>query len=535
MIQDVIKIKLLKKIFVFLLILTVIFSFSGCNKDKGENRVMRYDVKHGTPDIDPQFSTSDTAKKIIANTFEGLFRYNSKGEIENLLAESYSLSPDKKIYTFNIKKDVKWSNGEPLTAKDFEYAFKRMFNLQALSPYAVNYTSIKNAYKILNGQYKSNMLGVSCPDKYTLKIELESPNPYFISLLTHNAAMPCNEKFLVESKGRYGLDKDHIIFNGPFVLKAWDEEEIRIRRNNEYYDKKDVICAGVNFYIDRENPKDLFFKNKSDCCFLNESDIEQAEKDKKNIIKFENTSLQLIFNQENKFFSNNNIRKAFGYAVDISKIESDEFFTVEKNLIPDIINTPIGKYRDIAGDVSYSKRQSANPKEMLALGLEELEVKKMGRISILLPDNVAGKKAGLELQKVWAKGISVYVNFEFLPESELMKRVKSSDYQIALVPSRPLDDSAVGIISAFSSENELNYCNFKNPEFDKIIYKSMHTDDIKTSVELIKKSEQYLIDEAVVLPVFTSNQYFAMNKDVSDIEVSVYEGTCFFKNARRID
>ena len=518
-----------------LLIAVLILSFCGCSKDMGENRVMRYDVNHKTPDIDPQFSVSDTAKKIIANTFEGLFRYNTEGEIENLLAESYKVSPDKKIYTFKIKENVKWSNGEPLTAYDFEYAFKRMFNLQALSPYAVNYTSIKNADKILNGECKNNMLGVSCPDKYTLKIELENPNPYFITLLTHNASMPCNEKFLKESKGRYGLDKEHIIFNGPYAVKVWTDEEIRIRRNSEYYNKENVICAGVNFYIGRENPSELFLKNKTDCCFINESEIEQAKEDKKNIIKFENTNLELVFNQNTKIFSNDKIRKAFAYSVDINAFSGDEFFSVEKNIIPDIINTPIGIYRDIVGDVDYTARTSSNPKKLLSEGMEELGIRKLGKITILLPDNSAGKKTVLELQKVWAKNISVYVNFEFMPEADLIKRIKKSDYQIALVPSRPKDDSAISILSSYTSENENNYSGFKNKEFDKLIYDSMHNENIKESLNQIKKAEQYLIDEAVVVPIFSSNQFFAMNKDVSDIDVSVYEGTCFFKNARRID
>ena len=522
------------KIISVLSALLMIFGLSGCQKDDGSNRVMKYDVRKSAADIDPQFSTSETSKIIIANTFEGLFRYNQKGEIENVLAESWEVSNDGKTYTFNIKKDVKWSNGENLTAKDFEFAFKRMFDIQAISPFASNYISIKNAQKILNGEMEKDKLGVKATDDYTLKIYLESPNPYFISLLTYNASMPCNEDFLISAKGRYGLDIKHIIFNGPFSVKQWSEKEIRLRRNSEYYDKDFVYCAGVNIYVDRGNPQELFMEGESDCCFIDEMQVKDIKKDM-SVESFKNITLQLIFNQDNDFFKNEKIRTAMAMSLRSEEIQGDEFFSPEKNLIPPIINTPLGKYRDIAGDVEYPNNKEVNLKQLFEEGLEEIGEKSPEKLTFLAPDNSAGKKAVMDFQRIWAKELSVYVNFELLDENELTKRIKASDYQIALMPVTPMDDSAIGVLTAFTSDSTFNYCNMKDEYFDSLVNKAMHSSDVKASIKLLKEAEQYIIEKSVAVPIFSGKRYFALGEKVSDINVSIYEKTCFFKYAKRKD
>lgn len=526
--------KIYLKIISVLSALMMIFGLSGCEKDDGSNRVMKYDVKKAAADIDPQFSTSETSKIIIANTFEGLFRYNQKGEIENVLAESWEVSDDGKTYTFRIKENVKWSNGDNLTAKDFEFAFKRMFDTQAISPFASNYISIKNAQKILNGEMEKEKLGVKAADDHTLKIYLESPNPYFISLLTYNASMPCNEDFLISAKGRYGLDIGHIIFNGPFSVKQWSDKEIRLRRNPEYYDKNLVYCAGVNLYVDRGDSQELFMDGKSDCCFIDELLINELKKDM-SVESFKNITLLLMFNQENEFFQNEKIRTAMALALRSEEIQGDEFFSPEKNLIPPIINTPLGKYREVAGDIKYPNVNDVDLKQLFEEGLEELGRKSPGKLTFIAPDNSAGKKAVMDFQRIWAKELSVYVNFELLDENELTKRIKQSDYQIALMPVTPMDDSAIGVVASFTSDSPFNYCNMKDENFDALVKRAMHSSNVEESIKLLKKAEQYIIEKAAAVPVFSGKRYFASGEKVSGINVSIYEKTCFFKYAKRKD
>ncbi|MEG0898922.1 MAG: peptide ABC transporter substrate-binding protein [Oscillospiraceae bacterium] len=527
-----------KNILISLLFTICALFFSGCEKDKGDNKVFRYDINNGTSSIDPQFSTSSTSKMIIKNTFEGLFGYDENGKIKKVIVKDYTISQDNLIYTFTLHDNLKWSNEDDVTAYDFEYAFKRMFYSQATSPFADNYISIKNASEILNDELSSDFLGVTAINPTTLEIELEQPNPYFLSSLTLNAAMPCNEKFLIEAKGRYGLDVKSVLSNGPFYVKSWDNDSMITLRKNQYYNSSDsVIAAGINYYIGRENTFNLFTREKSDCIFIDKSEIDAVKKAKGSIMPFESTNWLLSFNQQSNTFSNENIRLAFASSIDFSNNSQfkNEHYKSQKNIIPLSVNVITGSYRERAGDLNYSYLNSLDSKENLSLGLEEIGLNKMPKTTLLLPDNEIGKAVAQELQKVWANNISVYVNFKLVPLDELTALIKNKDYQIALIPVTPNNDSPISSLIQFTTGNSENYFGADNKEFNKIVYEATHSNSEEKSIELIKTAEQMLIDKAFVIPAFSSNKYFAMGNGVSNIEVSIFDENCYFKHARRID
>ncbi|MEF9984552.1 MAG: peptide ABC transporter substrate-binding protein [Oscillospiraceae bacterium] len=527
-----------KNILICLLFSIFALLFTGCEKDMGENKVFRYDIKNGTSSIDPQFSTSPTSKMIIKNTFEGLFGYDENGKIKKVLVKDYTISQDNLVYIFNLYDNRQWSNEDYVTANDFEYAFKRMFDSEALSPFANNYISIKNAQEILNNQLSNDFLGITAIDKSTLKVELEQPNPYFLSLLTLNAAMPCNENFLIAAKGKYGLDVKSVLANGPFYVKNWDNKSTITLRRNQYYNSSDaVIATGINYYVGRENTFDLFAREKSDCIFIDKSEIDTVRKMKGSVIPFESTTWLLSFNQQSTAFDNENIRLAFASSIEFENNREfeDEHYKIAKNIIPSSANVMSGSYREKAGDLTYTYLSSLNAKEKLSLGLEETGLKKMSKTTLLLPDNEMGKVVAQELQKVWAKNISVFINFKLVPIDELTKLIKNKDYQIALIPITPDNDSPINSLIQFTTDNSENYFGADNEEFNKIVYDATHSGNEETSVALIKTAEQMLIDKAFVIPIFSSNKYFAMAEGVSDIEVSIFDENCFFKYAKRID
>ncbi|MEG2916188.1 MAG: hypothetical protein RR839_07085, partial [Oscillospiraceae bacterium] len=133
------------------------------------------------------------------------------------------------------------------------------------------------------------------------------------------------------------------------------------------------------------------------------------------------------------------------------------------------------------------------------------------------------------------KNISVFINFKLVPIDELTKLIKNKDYQIALIPITPDNDSPINSLIQFTTDNSENYFGADNEEFNKIVYDATHSGNEETSVALIKTAEQMLIDKAFVIPIFSSNKYFAMAEGVSDIEVSIFDENCFFKYAKRID
>ncbi|MEG3007308.1 MAG: ABC transporter substrate-binding protein, partial [Oscillospiraceae bacterium] len=287
----------------------------------------------------------------------------------------------------------------------------------------------------------------------------------------------------------------------------------------------------------RENTFDLFTREKSDCIFIDKSEIDTVRKMKGSVIPFESTTWLLSFNQQSTAFDNENIRLAFASSIEFENNREfeDEHYKIAKNIIPSSANVMSGSYREKAGDLTYTYLSSLNAKEKLSLGLEETGLKKMSKTTLLLPDNEMGKVVAQELQKVWAKNISVFINFKLVPIDELTKLIKNKDYQIALIPITPDNDSPINSLIQFTTDNSENYFGADNEEFNKIVYDATHSGNEETSVALIKTAEQMLIDKAFVIPIFSSNKYFAMAEGVSDIEVSIFDENCFFKYAKRID
>lgn len=161
---------------------------------------------------------------------EGLFNFDDKGRAVPALAESIvEPTDDGLVYEFKLRKGAKWSNGDPVTAKDFEYSWKRTVDPKTASPQAYYFSGIKNYQEIESGKSDSNQLGVTALDDHTLKVELNYPMPYFQQLLAVPAFYPMNQTF-VESKGKdYGTNSENTLYNGPFVLEGWDG---MVRMNN---------------------------------------------------------------------------------------------------------------------------------------------------------------------------------------------------------------------------------------------------------------------------------------------------------------
>ena len=210
------------------LILSLLLLLGGCGSSAGE--IIRYDVPTGVSLLDPQFATDTTARMIISNTFEGLYRQRPDGEVVPRLAESSEVSDDGLVWTFRLRRDAVWNASSsrsafheaPVTAHDFAFALSRMFDPAAFSPFAGEFSSVKNASLILSGAAPQSSLGVRALDDYTLEITLVRQDSRLPELLSASYAMPCSREFFESTRARYGFDIGSLLCNGPFYLYNWN-------------------------------------------------------------------------------------------------------------------------------------------------------------------------------------------------------------------------------------------------------------------------------------------------------------------------
>ena len=238
----------IRKILSLLIALALFICMNGCG-DTTTKEPFIYVTDVGIVNVDPQFASNDTELHIVYNAFEGLMKYNKAGTLTCGAAETYKVSRDGKTYTFNLKQNAKWSDGRPLTAKDFEFAFKRAVCPDTRSPYAKTLSPIKNVSKILANEKSHYSIAVIALDPYTLEIKLENKTSGFLELLTTPVAMPCNEEFFESTKGYYGLKKDCIISNGYYRLSSWNSEYCTLKANEDYefYNPSGINVAYIYF------------------------------------------------------------------------------------------------------------------------------------------------------------------------------------------------------------------------------------------------------------------------------------------------
>ncbi|KIP27793.1 bacterial extracellular solute-binding s, 5 Middle family protein [Bacillus thuringiensis serovar morrisoni] len=232
-------------------------SSSGGDSKSGEKlatkQVLNRTVTQEIPTMDSSKSTDTVSSQMLGNTMEGLYRLDKDNKPIPAAAESSTKSEDGKKYTFKLRKDAKWSNGDPVTAKDFVYAWQRLLDPKTAAEYAFIAFPIKNAEVVNKGEKPVTELGVKAVDDLTLEVELEQAVPYFLNLVAFPSYYPLNEKFVKEKGEKFGLEADTTVYNGPFVLKDWKHEQgWQLKKNDQYWDKKTVKLEEVNFSVVKE-------------------------------------------------------------------------------------------------------------------------------------------------------------------------------------------------------------------------------------------------------------------------------------------
>src|SRR5690606_9836304 len=208
--------------------------------------------------IDPHHAEGDWENRIIGDYIEGLMTEDANAEAIPGQAESYTISEDGTVYTFKLRDGIAWSDGTPVTAGDFVFAFQRLFDPATASSYAYLQYPIKNAEAIASGQITDfNELGVKAIDDKTVEITLENPTPFFLQALTHYTAFPV-PKHVVEQYGADWTKIENVVGNGPYVLKEWvPGSYLRSEKNPDYYDAANVQIDEV-YYDNTEDTTAAF-------------------------------------------------------------------------------------------------------------------------------------------------------------------------------------------------------------------------------------------------------------------------------------
>ncbi|MGR3433913.1 MAG: peptide ABC transporter substrate-binding protein [Shimia sp.] len=212
-----------------------------------EDQTFTYRVTAGIPTLDPQLIEETVGFHVARQLYEGLLTQDTDGSLLPGVAESWEASNGNMTWTFNLRQDAKWSNGDPVTAQDFLYAWKRAMDPETASPYAwyLELTSIVGSKEILAGEVDPDTLGVSAPDDYTLVIDLTAPLPYFPAMTTYATLFPAHQA-TIEAHGDAWTQPENIVGNGAYVLtERVIGERLELEKSPTYWDADNVIITNV--------------------------------------------------------------------------------------------------------------------------------------------------------------------------------------------------------------------------------------------------------------------------------------------------
>ncbi|WP_312117226.1 peptide ABC transporter substrate-binding protein [Brevibacillus reuszeri] len=488
-------------------------------KNSTEPKVLNWNLHAEPPTADPGLAFDTTAMAIAKALFDGLTRTGEDGKPHESVAEKIDISPDLKTYTFTLR-DTKWSNGDPLTAHDFEFAWKRVLDPKTAAQAAFLMYYIKNAEKANKGQSSLDEIGVKAIDDRTLQVTLENPTPFFIELTAHTVYLPVHKK-TVESDQSWAAEAKTLIGNGPFKIEGWDHKNKMILAKNEnYWDKSAVKLDKINFsMVEDENTELSMYENGdidwagSPMSFLPTDAMPALKESGKLTSQPFAATYWFAFNVEKVPFTNAKIRKAFAYAINRQTIVDNVLQGGQQPALGVLPPTMALK-----ADGYFPDNDTETAKTLLAEGMKELGISTLPPITLLFNTAEIQKKVAEAAQDQWRKNLGVEVKLENQELKVYLQNMAQGNFQVGRLGWSGAFNDPINFLELFKEKNVPNNApKWENPEYIELLNRSGIEPDPAKRKQLLAQAEQILMNEMPVAPVYYYTYSFVHNPKVKGV------------------
>ena len=509
-------------------------------KDGGNLLNVHIDVEVAS--MDPQIATDGTSFEVIADITDGLYELDAGGKPVPGLAESVDKSSDGLTLTYHLR-DVKWSNGTPVTANDFVFAWRRAVDPATASEYAfiVGIAGIKNADAVAAGEKPLEELGVTAVDDKTLKVELDVPVPYFESLMAFPTFYPVNQEFFEACGDQYASTPDTLLSNGPFKITSYEPAAttITLEKNPDYWDADKVTLDGMKYQVIKDSQQAILaYQNGDlDVVTLSGEQVEQFQADP----EFKNIMAGYLWymspNTKVAGLENLNLRKALSLCFDKEAVCNNilkdgsipAYFAV-----PTLLATgPDGKdYRESAGS-DYFKTDKAEALKYWEEAKKELGVESLTYNMIVEDTESAINVAQFLQSEIQTTLPGITINLEQMPKKNRVERMQQGQYELGLTRWGPDYADPMTYLDMWTTNSPNNYGFWSNTEYDTIIESSKKGElalDPEKRWSALVSAEKIVCDDAVILPVYQKGNAVMQKGNVEGIEFHSIAINRYFKN-----
>jgi len=527
---------------VYLISALAMLFFCACSdKDEGADGEFYAVISRNPENLDPQMAMDSQSMTVIRNTYALLMDTDGDGRLINGSAESYSVSSDGLVYTFKLRDGLCWfgydgRNGVPLTAYDYEYAFQRIFDPDTHSPYTELFSAIKNSRAVYGKAKAMSELGVTAADEKTLVIELESPDCDFLKLLSHTASAPCNKELFLSTQGRYGLSAADCYSCGAFYLSDWNYDPYwndnhitleRINCNSTEGYKTYPTLINLEITSDRQaQEKKSNFKTDA---YISDSFAHYDKETAKDyeIKEYVNESSCLFLSADFEPFSDKNVRKALYSSIGRETLKEalSEDSVYSDNIIPPSITVSNKSFREL---FPLTERTFSGSKSLWKNMLAEYPSIDFNSSTLLVSDELNSQPLSYAVTADFQKELDLYCQAVFMNESDYRKALSAEEHIFSI----DTVDCGVNLSEAFL-EAVYERSGYEDSEYEAMLSQIRQCPDLNTKKDMVSKAENYLIDNAYVLPLSFEKKYLLTLKDTRDIYYDPYTETMLFKYAKK--
>lgn len=493
---------------------------SGSNGSGESEQVLSWTTSSELPTMDTTMVTDTVSFDMMNNVNEGLYRQNQDGEYEaGVLDGEPEISEDGTVYTYKIKEDATWSNGDPVTANDFVFAWQRLVDPDTAAPYSYLADGIiQNATEIISGEMEPSELGAVAVDEKTLEVSYAKPVPYLEGLLSMAPFYPLNQTYVEEQGDSYATNSDTVLYNGPFTLSGWDGTNLNwsLEKNDSYWDADNVQLDTVKYQVLKETSTalNLFDSGEIDYTTVSGEYVAAREGDPNMANSPESSVFFIKMNQERNGeetpLANTNIRRGIAQAIDKQSFADQ---VLQNGSLPADYLVPEGLASNPSTDVDFREDSSEgtgfvdydveSAQEAFNAGLEELGTDAI-TLELLVDDTENAKRSAEYIQGQLQTNLpGLQVQIVSVPFKNRVAADNSQDYDLQISGWGADYADPINYLELFVTDGNNNNSGYSNEEYDALIQSaSDETEDLDKRWNDLVKAETLILDEAGIAPLY---------------------------------
>ena len=511
----------------------------------GDNNMDNY-INMEPTSLNTLLATYAADFNVLNSLYENLLELDDNDVAQPAAAETYEVSEDGLTYTFHLRDDGVWSNGDPVTAQDFVFAWQKALDPEVASDYAYMLFFIHNAEAYLAGEVSWDEVGVEAPDDSTIIVTLDDPLPYAPYLFTFKTMAPINQKFYEEvGADVYGTDADKLCTNGAYTIEEWSHNSyVKVKKNPNFHDADSITVEEITYNIvtNANSAVNSFLSGELDFVTMSTGElIDQVENAGYEVVNQEASSAFYMYvNCNNEYMSNVNLRRALALSFDkqamidavykngnlpMTSFTPPAIMGANESSFQAALQEELGDLAPANGDVEAAKGYFETALSELGITAEDLN----GKLSIDVSDDPTAQAQAAFYQEQWRQNLGIEVTINPMQATQINSNRQNGNFVMSISGWSPDYNDPMTFLDLWVTDGGNNDTGWSNAEYDQLIADATVETDENARQEMFYKCEQILFDEYPIIPCYWRADSYALNRDrvVSGERITAFQ-TKFF-------